>query len=1360
MDKDLKNRINQLSPAQLKVLMKKLGKSKKEMPLMPRNEAEEYPVSSAQRRMWFMSKLNPESFLYTNPVGINIFSTHDLDFDRYVSGVQLIAQQHEILRTSFFSREGKMFQKIHPEVPIQINKIDITHIDEAEKESKVLEILKEDGQNVINVEDFPLFRFTQITISDKETAVMYTSHHIISDAWSSTQIFRTLHELSQLEKAPERLPELKYQFIDYVLWENTWLKGDGFQKALNGIKEMISTAPEPINLPLDYKRPTVINYEGALVKTVIDSKLVAKMNQYCKDKNLNVFHFLLATFNVLLHKYSLSNEISVGIPLANRKLKEFQETVGMFLNTLPLVTSISPEQSFEEYLLQVKAAGEKIVTHQDLPFDKLIDELKPERSLAYSPLFQVLFVYQNIPQMYEVEGIRISPVKSDYDVSKYDLDLWIEEVGDQLFLSLTYQTKLFKKETVDQFLKRYTYLLNEVIDYPEKKVSILSIEEPIEPISYAEKKIDYDSYLHAFEEKAQSTPDAIALIYGEFDWSYKLLNEKSNQLAHQLIHLKSDDDKFVVIALDRSENQIISILAIHKAGLAYVPIDLNQPKSYTDFILDDTQVHLIITSADYADTFQQDTIVLDDVQKELDTYSIKNPDQTIERTDLAYLLYTSGTTGKPKGVKIGHEQLVNYSTAVWKRFSLNEDATFGSVSTITTDLGNTQIFPALMHGASLNFIATELITNPLELSSYLKTHRVDCLKIVPSHLASLLKSQNGFEILPRTLLVLGGEKVTAELILKIRSNRPDLRVINHYGPTETSIGILTHEIKDVEENSIIPIGAVLDNNQVFIVDYNNKIVSDGLAGEILICGKNVSLGYHNNQILSEKSFGLNFGNTNDRYYKTGDLGRKRIGGNIEFLGRIDRQQKVRGYRVETEAIELLVQNYEGVVANRVLIDSDSILLYVESEPGKTITPNKIREFLQNQLPSYMVPEQVIIVDQILRLGNGKVDDKKLLLSNEIGQIEDGELINPRDETELFIAQTLKEVLEIKTLSIHDDFFNLGGNSLAAIEIFEKINRRFSTNLGINVLFHSKSIAQLANEVNKAGAQRETSSVVPIRKGTGSINLYFVHPAGGDIMSYYELALEFPEEYNVFGLQSVFDNDDLTTIEEVAKSYLAEIEKTNPEEDLVFGGWSMGAVIAFEMAKQQHSKNEQQIPVLILDQKAPARENQHFEGATGTLERLAVFGGKIDHIAGKKTLLTKENLEPLSESERTGLFLQEFKKYNLVPEGVKVNEFQVFLDRMILHHDMALFYRTETYKGPVLLIKAEDSTFVTDEFENDVCYGWSNYTENDFEIVHVPGNHITIIKNPYAKEVSTVIHTYLNKVVDHNSIEKQEKLAIE
>ncbi|MFY0629130.1 MAG: amino acid adenylation domain-containing protein [Flavobacteriaceae bacterium] len=1360
MDENLKNKINKMSPAQLKALMKKLGKSKKEMPLMLRNDAEEYPTSSAQRRMWFMSKLNPDSFLYTNPIGIQIYSAVALDFDRYLSGIHLIAQQHEILRTSFFSKDGKVFQKVHPKVPVQINKIDIRDLDPAEKDAKVLEILKDDGQNVIEVEDFPLFRFTQITISDNETAIIYTSHHIISDAWSSTQIFRTLHGLSQLEKAPERLPELKYQFVDYVLWENTWLKGNGFQKALNGIKEMIPNAPEPSNLPLDYKRPNVISYEGALEKTVLNSELVAKANEYCKSKNLNLFHYFLATFNILLHKYSHSNEISVGIPLANRKLKEFQETVGMFLNTLPLVTEVSSEQSFEEYLLQVKSAGEKLVTHQDLPFDKLIDELNPERSLAYSPLFQVLFVFQNIPQMYEMEGLKISPVKSDYNVSKYDLDLWIEEVGEEIFLSLTYKTKLFKKETSQQFLNRYTFLLNEVLNNPENQISDLKIEEPINLIAYTEKEVDYKNYLQAFEEKVKATPDATALVYGDLNLSYKLLNEKANQLAHHLIHLASDDYQFIGIALDRSENQIISILAIHKAGLAYVPMDLNQPKTYLDFIIEDTNVNLIITSSEYEDKFLQEVVVLEDVQKELGTYSLENPNLTIKNEDLAYLLYTSGTTGKPKGVKIGHEQLVNYSAAIWKRFSLTENATFGSVSEITTDLGNTQIFPVLMHGASLNFIAKELITNPLELSSYLESHKVDCLKIVPSHLASMLKTQNAFSILPNILLVLGGEKVTSELIIKVRSTRSDLRIINHYGPTETTIGILTHEILDVEENSIIPIGQPLDNNDVFIIDKKGDIVPDGLKGEILICGENVALGYHNNEGLSEKQFGLNFGETTGRYYRTGDLGRKEVGGNIEFLGRIDRQLKVRGYRIEVDAIESLISKYEGVAANHVLVNANSILVYVEKIPDAIVNSVWIRRFLKNQLPSYMVPEQVIMVDEIPRLGNGKVDGKKLLLFNEKKEEVSKEIINPRDEIELFIAQVWKETLKLKVLSVYDDFFDLGGNSLSAIEIFEVINRRFSTNLGIAVLFKSKTVAELANEVIGAGAQKEKSSIVLIRKGTGSTNIFFVHPAGGDILSYYVLAQELPEEYNVYGLQTIITHKDVTTIEEAAKSFLIEIEESIPEGDLVFGGWSMGAIIAFEMAKQKSVQNKTLIPVVLLDQIAPLKPDLEASESISKLERLAVFGGKVNHAVGAKTLLTLENLEPLTEAERTNLFLQEFKKYNLTAEGVLAKEFQLFLDRMIVDNDMTLDYRTEAYKGPVLLVKAEDSTFVMDKVENNDCYGWSNYAENGLEIKNVPGNHITIMKQPYTKEVSATIHAYLKKALNSDSIKKESSVTLE
>ncbi|MBT8232048.1 MAG: amino acid adenylation domain-containing protein [Bacteroidia bacterium] len=1359
MDEKLKNKINQLSPSQLKELMKKLGKSKKELPLMQRNESEEYPVSSAQRRMWFISKLNPDSFLYTNPIAIKISSKSELDIEKYFSGIKLIAQQHEILRTSFFSKKGKVFQKIHPTVPIQLNKIDLRDFDPNKKEKEVLEILKRDGQKIIDVEDYPLFRFTQISISNNESVIIYTSHHIISDAWSSTQMFRTLHGLTLNNQAIERLPELKYQYIDYVLWENTWLKGEGYQKALSEVMETIPYEPEPIDLPLDFKRPNMINYEGALEKTILNSKLVTQLKQYCKNKNLNLFHLLLATFNILLHKYSQSSEVSVGIPLANRKIKEFQETIGMFLNTLPLVTSISPEQTFFEYLLQVKTIGEKLVTHQDLPFDKLIDEINPERSLVYSPLFQVLFVYQNIPQIYEMENLRIAPVKSDYNISKYDLDLWVEEVGEEIFLSLTYQTKLFKKEAIQLFLNRYEFLLKEVITNSDKVISELKIEKATKNIAYLKYKLEYKSYLESFEEKVIANPKAIALIHGIKKTTYQVLNEKANQLAHHIISRKTGNDKIVAIALKRSENQIISILAIHKAGLAYLPIDIEQPETYIKYILEDSNVNLIITDSKHKSAFEHSTIILDKIEEDIDAYSSNNPDLQIEHEQLAYIMYTSGSTGKPKGVKISHLQLVNYSTSIWKRLSLSEDSSFASVSALTTDLGNTQIFPVFMHGASLNFIKSDLITNSTWLSNYLEMNPVDCIKMVPSHLSTLLKTENGFNILPKNLLILGGEKVNSELIIKIRNKRPNLRIINHYGPTETTIGIITHEIKEVQENSIIPIGKVLDNNCVFIVDKNSRIVPDGIKGEILICGNNVGLGYQNNKALTNKQFDQSFEHINDRCYKTGDLGRKNVDGDIEFLGRIDRQIKVRGYRVEIDAIESLILKYEGIIGCRVLIKSNSIIAYVAGNKGTMIKPNDIQNFLIGALPSYMVPDQIVIVDQIPRLGNGKVNEKQLLLINGQKQEAVSKHGKPRDEIELFILQIWQGILKLKNLSINDDFFNIGGNSLAAIEIIEIINRQFSTNLSIAVLYHNKTVAQLANLVIGAGAQRERSSIILIRKGTGSTNIFFVHPAGGNIMSYYDLSEALPEEYNVYGLQSTFANDNITTIEETATIYLKEIEDTISEGKLVFGGWSMGALIAFEMAKQFYNKNEKNIPVILLDQKAPARYDQEKTKPIGRLERLSVFGGKTDHIVGENTLLNKENLEPLSESERTALFLQEFKKYNLVPEGAQTTDFQVFLDRMMLHNDMAIDYRTKSFKGKYLLIKANDSTFVTDEFENDACYGWRFYTENEVNIKGVNGNHITIMKSPFNKEVSKAIHTFLQSALVDNLITQESAVTV-
>jgi amino acid adenylation domain-containing protein len=1317
MEHELKNKLSSLSPQQLKELVKKMGKEKKELPFMPRNPLQQYPVTSAQKRMWFLSKLDPHSHLYTNPIGIRVKTKADIDMELYVHGFHKIVQRHEIMRTSFFSTEGRIMQQIHEHVPVHIEKIDLSTYPEEQKENMVNEVLVKEGQSVINIEDFPLFTFKQLVLSEREFVLLYNSHHIISDAWSSSHIFREMQALYECAVANTELPLPKYQFIDYVHWENSWMETDQYRQTLSKWKTLLPAAPEPLHLPLDFVRPPVINYEGALEKDALDADFVNRLSEFSKSENVNLFHTLLATFNILLHKYSRNEEIVVGIPFANRKLREFQQTVGMFLNTLPHRTVIDTSLSFRAYLQQVRQVSQDMVVHQDFPFEKIVEEINPPRDVAITPVFQVLFVFQNIPHMYQWENLEVSPVKPDYHISKYEINLWIEEVAGGLFLSLTHQVNLFKRETIQRFLRYYRSLLESVITNADCAVADLIVNDEAQHIVPPTVTND-GTYIASFEKHAAMQGDALALVCGETRLTYRNLNEQANQLAHYLLKHKREADKIIAFILPRSVEQVISILAIHKAGCAYLPIDASTAAERVKTLIEDAGVNIVITEETFKNISENET---------------GSPGILVQPHDLAYLLYTSGTTGLSKGVCIEHAQLFNYSQSVWKRFKLDRYNVFATVSGITTDLGNTQIFPALMHGAAVDIVPETHILNPVLLSDYIQQHDVDCLKIVPSHLAGLLRAHDGAGVLPRKLLITGGEKLTASLVQEIKRRQPGLRIINHYGPTETTIGILTHEVEVVEHNTVIPLGTPLENNNVLIVDDKNRIVPDGLPGEIVVCGVNVGRGYHNNEELTKSAFA-------GRCYKTGDIGRKNTDGNIEFLGRKDRQLKIRGHRIEPEAIERVILADKTITGAVVTGDNGlSLIAYITLADEGAVNVHQLKQSLQSALPSHMVPNEIVVITQFPRHANGKIDLRSLEKLKAASLVSSEEVITPlRDEIELGISNIWKEVLKTGSISPVANFFHIGGTSLVALEVIAKVNQQFGTEFGPAVLFEAGTIQSIAALIRKGEYVSGNKSLLLLKKGTSDNYLFLVHPAGGDVLSYYELALRIDESYHVYGLQSTDFSKEDESIEVLASGYVQTISRQLPQGNYAFGGWSMGAIVAYEMALQWQHETGQCVPVIVLDQQAPANINEHTKPGP-VVERQVSFARKIEQLTGRSNHLNETVLIGKTTEERTALFLGVFKESGLVPDEIQPAQFQGYLDKFINHSDItARYHPASSYEGRVTLIKAKDTEHAGDSF-----YNWRRYAITNLKVEVVPGNHVTIIRPPYVQAVAEKINFSLH-----------------
>jgi amino acid adenylation domain-containing protein len=1372
-EKSLNERLSGLSSDQLKTLLRKgrddsaprMGKP----PKMERNPDGIYPLSKAQERMWFLHKLTEGEAIYNNPVALRISAEFPLNIGVLVRSLGILTERHEILRTSFQVREGKPVQQIHPKGKPEILYEDLRQLPLNERESRVMIEAVEHGKTAIPLDQLPLLRFRVLHLRDLEYILLINPHHIISDGWSNAVFARELSmtyaALENNEIPPFPVPE--YQYIDFVKWEKDWMGTAAYKEQLDFWKARLEDLPEPLRLPLDFQRPAVMSHLGSKEVSSIDTLETEKLRQFCQRENITLFHLLFGCFGLLMSKYSGQKDIMIGVPVARRNQLAFQQTMGLFINTLPLRVKTEQKETAISFLKDIKTCCQQAFMRQELPFEKLIEEVNPDRNLSTNPVFQVHFVHQNIPSLYSVKGLSVKPESIDYSYSKFDLNFWVEEANQELILSVTYPRDIFLKQTIQKLLSNYKILLNSVISNPEEPCSSLKFF-PEEEGSYniGNTKVYTVSgtslpatWMEEFKAQVRSTSDDKAVRDIRHQLTYRELDQVSDQLARILSKHGVVKGDLVGLLLPRNASLITSILGIFKAGAAYVPLDINIPEERMKFIAKDAGLKLIISTGKLSSSAKgtgKAVLLFEEAMNEKDDSECKPWMEAAGPDETAYVIYTSGTTGNPKGVCIRFGELLNYSKSVWERMNLQAGESFATISSIAADLGNTMIFPPLIHGGEVVIIPEEYSTDASLLAGWLGRQPVDCLKIVPSHLMGLLHSSGAGNLLPRKLLMLGGEKCTPEIVVRVRNLDPGLRIINHYGPTEATIGSLTWEIplNAADGNSVIPIGFPLDNTSVFVLDRELKLLPKGIPGEIVLGGRNISRGYLNQPQLTHEKFTDDPFRPGERIYFTGDIGRMNEDGAVVFQGRKDHQVKIRGYRVETREIENVLNGFPSVEHSAVIIPGNassvsSVLAAIILKQGFHYDENALRQWLSRHLPSYMIPSAIHVLDHFPLTSNGKTDIKEL--NRIVERTGEKKRISaaPRDLTELMLVNIFRDVLNREETGIEDGFFDLGGHSLLAIQLFAAIEKEFHIHLPLATLFERSSVMALAEIIRTSGGTHQTGSLVPIRPGTGNKRLYLVHPAGGNVLCYYELARELGKEYSVFGLQATgLFGKKVDTVSDMARFYLEEIKLPVNMDDLIFAGWSMGALIAFEMARQVREKSGENPRLMIIDQPAPAGESPDKENKRiDPVERMLVFAGKVAHLAGRPLGINAASLRGKTPEEQSEVFLNSFKSVNLVPPDMRISDFHGYLDMMIHHNEITSASRPGSFDGKTLLIRAEEALPpFNDQGEVPVRtadLNWGSRIKRDLTIVNIPGNHVSIIARPYIKDLALALINWIN-----------------
>ncbi len=1106
MNNDISKRIAALSPEQRELLELRLQqkslKIKKNKSILPRNNSNNLSLSIIQERLWFLHQLQPESPLYNESALFAI--TGHLNSDALVKSINEIIQRHEILRTAFQNLDGQTQQIISSKLTVTLPIINIEkYLDEQEKIIK--KIITEQSSQPFDLTQVPLLRGMLIRLKPQEHIMLLTMHHIISDGWSWRLFYQ---ELTVLYPAFENgnvspLPELPIQYADFALWQREYLNDKNYKFELAYWKQKLQNLPPVLALPTDNPRPAVQSYRGAREALILSESITNRLKSLSQQEGVTLFMLLLAAFKTLLYRYTGQTDLVVGTPVANRNQIETEKLLGCFINTLVLRTDFSDNPSFREILGRTRETTLAAYAHQDLPFEQLVKELQPDRTLSHNPLFQVMFVFQDTPlQALELPGLKLAPLITDSGIAKFDLTLFLEDTKQELIGAIEYNTDLFKADTIRRMIGHFQILLEGIVSNPDTNISKLPLLTNVEQKQLivgwncTGKDFFQDQCIHQlFAAQVERTPDAVAVVFENEQLTYQQLNQKANQLAHYLQHRGVEPEKLVGICIERSLDMVIALLGILKAGGAYLPLDPSYPQERLAFMIQNSQISILISQQHLVEKFPviTEVICLDTNLEQIAHESLENPVCNITPENLAYVIYTSGSTGKPKGAMNTHRGICNRLLWMQDTYQLTTTDCVLQKTPFSFDVSVWEFFWTLLAGARLVIAQPGGHQDPNYLINLIAQQQITTLHFVPSMLQAFLEVEGLENCKSIKRVICSGEALSVELQQRFFTHL-EAELYNLYGPTETAVDV-THW-KCSPNNTYrqtVPIGRPIANTQIYLLDRNFNPVPIGVTGELYIGGVGVGRGYlHNFELTAEKFIPNPFTNfecediefnhkpnnsQSERLYKTGDLARYLSDGTIEFLGRMDDQVKVRGFRIELGEIEAALNQHPfvreaAVLAREEKAGNKRLVAYIVTRQEDNNINNEInntnqnlsishdlRRFVKEKLPEYMVPTVFKFLETMPLTPSGKLNRQALPTLDGETPIE-SVFTAPETSIEKQLSAIWTQVLGLEKVGINDNFFELGGDSILSLQVISKA-KQAGLYLTPKQMFQYQTIAQLA-----------------------------------------------------------------------------------------------------------------------------------------------------------------------------------------------------------------------------------------------------------------------------------------------------------
>lgn len=1097
-----------------------------------------------------------------------------------------------------------------------------------------------------------------------------------------------------------------------------------------------------LDLPTNLPRSSINSYRCSSYNFVINNKLYKFIKNLAFVENLNINIILLTAFKVLLYRYTNEKDILVASPidsLIDVQKKSFDDD---FFNIVVTRDFLSETISFKKFLEQVNSNILEIREHQDYPYTSLVRQLESRSNSSHSPICQASFTFRNINQRESISNFSEHVAKEQHknDVQHhlgFDLSLEIIQLSDSLLSYFNYNSNLLDRETVTQISKHFRNLLESIVSNPEQSLAQLPLlsererEKILVEWNSTQTEYDQTTCLHQLiETQVERKPDAIAVCFEDEQLTYRELNQRANQLAYYLQTLGVQPEVLVGICIERSLDMLIGLLGILKAGAAYLPLDPAYPKERLELILSDSQVSVLLTDNQklFADDEHRKVVCLSTSQENIASHSKDNPVAEATAQHLAYVIYTSGSTGKPKGVEIPHSAVVNFLKSMQSEPGITESDVLLAVTTVSFDIAGLELYLPLITGARVVLATREVASDGKLLKELIDTAGATMMQATPASWQMLLAARWGGS---RKLKILcGGEGLTSGLAQPLLEK--SAAVWNLYGPTETTIWstVLRVEAKQLS-HALVPIGHPIANTQIYILDANLQPVPVGVLGELYIGGAGVARGYLNRPELTAERFIANPFSGSSRLYKTGDLARYLHDGNIEYVSRIDHQVKIRGFRIELGEIENAIAAHphvrEAVVITRCdQSEEKQIVAYLTAQQEQP-TPEILRDFLKQKLPSYMVPVAFVLLDALPLTPSGKVNRRALPKPTASSFSQHNEFIPPRNDIEQGLAKIWSEILNHQPVGVKDNFFEIGGNSLSGIHLIAAIEQQFGKELPLSAVLTHPTIEELAHLLDTSSETFDRSPLIPIQPKGNKQPFFCVHPAGGHVMCYFKLAQYLSADQPFYGLQAqgFYGEEPLTRVEDMASLYIQAIQEFQPQGPYQIGGWSFGGVVAYEMAQQLHKQGQEVSLLAILDSYVPILldKNKKIDAPylVGALSRY--FGGML----GQDNLITPDEIKHLIVDEQINYIINKAIKVKILPPS---SQNRRIVDVLVGTLKATYSYIKQPYPGKVTVFRAKEKHLMAPDPTLVWVELFSIMDAEDIKIIDVPGTHYTLILEPH------------------------------